>query len=240
MSLPVWCAELAASFWARAGSPPPYPRDLRRPASALPLSVVDLDGVTIGSVRRWFDRDRIEITIRIDEPDRPLRACLVAIRGEGFAFLDSRDSPAERRFSLAHELGHFLRDYLRPRESATARLGRSILEVLDGLRPPTSAERVDAVVRAFAVGPFAHLLRRDDSGRPLSPLEREAEAGADRLAFELLAPADAVGDAADRDALVERLIHSFGLPPEPAAHYAEILRPTAPPIDRSLARLIAV
>ena len=110
--------------------------------------------------------------------------------------------------------------------------------MLDGHRPPTAAERVDAVLRTLAVGPFAHLLRRDESGRPLSAVEREAEAAADRLAYELLAPADAVGEMADRIALVERLIHSFGLPPEPAARYAEILQPAVSLLDRGLARLI--
>ena len=113
MSLPVWCAELAASFWKRAGPPPPFPRDLRRAVGVVTLCVVDLDGVTVAGVMRWFDRTGIPI--RIDEPDRQLRACLVARHGEGYTFLDARDDPAERRFSLAHELGHFLRDYLRPR-----------------------------------------------------------------------------------------------------------------------------
>ncbi|QJW98363.1 hypothetical protein [Frigoriglobus tundricola] len=88
------------------------------------------------------------------------------------------------------------------------------------------------------LGPFAHLLRRDDSGRPLTPAEREAEAAADRLAFELLAPVAEIGAVTDRGALVARLTTVFGLPPEPAARYAAMLLPDVPRIDRALTRLI--
>jgi hypothetical protein len=236
VNLPVWCVKLTESFWAKAGPPPPFPRDLRNAVGAMPFSVISLRGVSVAAVRQWFER--LKIVVPLDEPDRPLRACLVAWRGEGFAFLDALDDPAERTFSLAHELGHFLRDYLQPRETVTERLGRESLEVLDGLRPPTPSERFHAVLRSVSLGPFAHLLRRDDSGSPLTPAEREAEATADRLAFELLAPVAAVGETTDHGAIVGRLTSVFGLPPEPAARYAAILLSDAPRIDRALTRLI--
>lgn len=235
MSLPLWCQLLAEGFWAKAGRPPAFPRDLTAAARALPLSVIELDGVSVAAVRRWFER--LGLPAPPDEPDRPLRACLVALTGDGFAFIDRRDDPAERRFSLAHEIGHYLRDYLTPRAAVAAKLGAAALEVLDGARPPTPAERLHAVLRGAAVGPFAHLLRRDDSGRPLTPAERAAEAAADRLAFELLAPLDAVGEPASRAELTERLVCEFGLPPAPAAAYAAIARP-APPVERGVARLL--
>jgi hypothetical protein len=233
---PVWCIQLAALFWMKAGPPPPFPRDLRHAATAVPVSVVEMNGVSVASVRRWFER--LAIYIPLDEPDRPLHACLVAWRGEVFVFLDSLDDLAERLFSLAHELGHFLRDYLHPRETVAARLGKAALEVLDGHRPATPFERLHAVLRNVRLEPFTHLLRRDDSGRPLTPVERDAEAAADRLAFELLAPADAVGEVADRGELAKRLVSVFGLPPKPAAGYAAILMPESPPIDRAMSRLI--
>lgn len=224
MSLPVWCADLAADFWARAGAPPHFPRDLKHviPA-AVPMSVIDLRGVSVAAVRAWFDRQGI--TVPFEEPDRSLRACLVAWLGEGFAFVDATDDPAEQAFSVAHELAHFLRDYLHPREVVLRRLGEAAIEVLDGRRPPTPEERFQAVLRNAPIGPFAHLMRRDEAGRPLSAAEREAEFAADRLAFELLAPASALGDVRDRDVLERRLVREFGLPQEPAGRYAAILVP---------------
>jgi hypothetical protein len=230
VSAPVWCADLAARFWAAAGDPPPFPRDLGPAvAGALPLAVIELSELRVAAVSAWFaDRG---IPIPLTEPDRPLRACLVAWRGHGFAFIETRDDAAERRFSLAHELGHFLRDYWHPREAAVVRLGPAVVDVLDGIRLPTVEERLHAVLRNTPVGPFAHLLRRDETGRPLSPAEREAEAAADRLAFELLAPAAVVGDGSE-------LVGAFGLPPGPAARYAALLKPDPVPRDPALTRLL--
>jgi hypothetical protein len=232
----VWCLELAAGFWAKSGGVPPFPCDLRYASLALPFSAVEMNGVSVEAVRRWFTQ--LGIPVPLDEPDRPLRACLVAWRGVGFAFIDGLDDPAEKAFSLAHELAHFLRDYLRPREVAVERLGRSALEVLDGLRPPTGEERLHAVLRNVPLGPFTHLLRRDDSGRPLTPAEREAEEAADRLAFELLAPAEALGELESHEAVAERLVRDFGLPPAPAAVYAALLLPDVPRVDRAISRLL--
>lgn len=52
-----------------------------------------------------------------------------------FVLLDDADTPAEQRFSLAHEVAHFLLDYLQPREATRRKLGETALEVVDGLRP---------------------------------------------------------------------------------------------------------
>jgi hypothetical protein len=224
MSLPVWCAEASARFWAAAGDPPPFPRDLRPAiAGAVPVSVLDLPDLSVDSVRDWFARRGKPVSI--DESDRPLQACLVAWRGMGYVFLDAGDDPAEQRFSLAHELAHFLRDYWFPRAAAMDRLGKAVATVLDGGRPATPEERVHAVLRNVRVGPFAHLLRRDATGRPLSPAEREAETAADRLAYELLAPVAALGGCGDRAELIARLVETFGFPSGPAGQYAALLIP---------------
>jgi hypothetical protein len=232
----VWCIELATTFWLKTGPPPPFPRDLRNAVLALPLSVVELPKLSVSLIRRWFEQ--LELPIPLDEPDRPLRACLVAWFGEGFAFLDSRDDPSEKAFSLAHELAHFLRDYLYPREIAAKRLGKAALEVLDGKRPATPDERLHAILRNVRLGPFTHLLKRDDSGRSLTPVEWDAEVAADRLAFELIAPADDVGEGANRFELAKRLVQVFGLPTTAAECYAATLMPESPPIDRAISRLI--
>jgi hypothetical protein len=233
VNLPVWCADLAARFWETAGAPPAFARDLRGPAAWFPFAVVELPGLRLAAVSEWLAVRGCRVPE--GEPDRPLRGCLFADLGRGYAFLDASDEANERRFSLAHELGHFLRDYWHPREVVAARLGPGALEVLDGLRPPTREEQLHALLRNAAVGPFTHLLRRDESGRPLTPAECEAEVAADRLAFELLAPASGLGAPGDRGELVRKLIDVFGLPPAPAERYAALLvpeRPDAGPLVR--------
>lgn len=233
--MPVWVVELAERFWAAAGPPPPFPRDLSIPAvTGLRVRVVRLPGLRLGRVREWLGR--CGVSCPADEPDRPLRACLVARAGVGFVFLDAADPPDERRFSLAHEVAHFLRDYDAPRRAVAVRLGPAAVEVLDGKRPATAEERVHAVLRQVPVAAHVHLLRRDEDGRPHSPAEREAEAAADRLAFELLAPAD-LFTGADPETLAGQLRRISGFPPGPAAVYAAVLVPPPPPPDPFLERL---
>jgi hypothetical protein len=235
VSLPIWAAELAERFWAAAGPPPPFPRDLTTPATVgLPVRVIGLPALRLDGVRDWLARCRVPCPA--GEPDRPLRACLFSRAGVGFVFLDAADPPDERRFSLAHEVAHFLRDYDAPRRVAAARLGPGVLDVLDGRRSATVEERLHAVLRRVPVGPHVHLLRRDDDGDPRSPAERAAEAAADRLAFELLAPGDRLAGESDSGAIVDRLRTEFGFPPGPAAAYAAILVP-APPGDPFVERL---
>ncbi len=232
---PAAVAELAERFWA-AGPPPPFPRDLTAAATAgLPVRVVDLAALSLGGVRGWLAR--CGVPCPADEPDRPLRACLFTWAGGGFVFLDRADPADERRFSLAHEVAHFLRDYDAPRRRAAARLGPDVLAVLDGRRRATHEERVGAVLREVTVGPHVHLLHRDADGVPRGPAERAAEDAADRLAFELLAPAELLAGESGVRAAARRLRAEFGLPAAAALAYAAVLFPT-PPCDPVVGRLL--
>src|SRR5207245_2962940 len=150
--------------------------------------------------------------------------------------------PEEQCFSLAHELAHFLRDYLQPRRRAAARLGPQVLEVFDGLRPPRPEERLHALLRAVPIGFHTHLMARD-AGGVARGAEAAAERDADRLACELLAPAAAVRAAlpagAGRREAAAVLGAAFGLPAVQAGRYVDLLFPPAPRSDALLRRLRA-
>ena len=155
------------------------------------------------------------------ESDRRLRGALVAFADHGILFLDGADHEAEQRFTAAHEAAHFVLDYLLPRRRALALLGDGIRPVLDGERPPTCEERIDAALTACPLGLHVHLLdRRDPTGRVAL-----AEDRVDRLARELLAPADELDrrfdgcPPAEAD-LVAALIDDYGLPAAEAAAHA--------------------
>jgi hypothetical protein len=211
---PVWVRELADAFW-RAVGPEPVPRTFANVSLGFPVTVVERPGLSLAAVRDWLAR---RSSVTVPGPDRPVRGCLVAHGWDGFVFVEANDPPAERRFTLAHELAHYLRDVRHPRRRAVARLGPGFADVLDGKRPSTVDERLHAVLRGLPGGPLVHLLGR---GEDESPEVRAAEAAADRLAFELLAPAAAVTAPAD-------LAGRFGLPPGKAADYARLLWPPEP------------
>jgi hypothetical protein len=243
VSAPLWVAELAERFWAAAGEPPPFPRDLRNAVLlAVPLGIVDLPRLRVAAVDAWLAERGAACGVGV--ADRRLRACLVAHRGAGLVFLDGADPPDERRFSLAHETAHFLADYWRPRERAAARLGPAALEVLDGRRPPTRTERVDAVLARVPLGVHVHLMDRTPDGHAAGAREDAAEHHADLLALELLAPRDAVETAlaalppaTHLGVAVDLLVGTFGLPRAVAAAYAASFAPCQPPASPFLRRL---
>lgn len=243
MSAPLWVTETAERFWAAAGEPEPFPRSLRRAAlNALPLGIVLLPRLRLEGIRHWLERQGVSCAL--ETPDRPLRACLVTRFGHGLVFLDGADPEDEQRFSLAHELAHFLQDCDRPRRLVAERLGPAALEVLDGLRPPRPEERAHALLAGVALRAQVHLMERTPDGHLPSARITAAERSADRLAFELLAPATELlpagpgrSGAPERRQLVARLVGEYGLPPVPAQQYAALLAPAPAPVHPLLQRL---
>jgi len=227
MSVSLFEAQIAREFWNKTREPETFPRNLRRAIpKAVPLTVEFMPRFSIRVAVRWLRQHGI--TCKLPGVDRQLKACLVA--RNGFALVDGSDDEDEQRFSIAHELAHFLRDYWLPRQRVLKRLGADALKVLDGRRPPTDPERFHSLLRNVPLGLHLHLLERDEAGSPLKSSTAQAEEKADRLAYELLAPAEHIllhGTPGSPEALAETLRRDHGLPAAQALHYAGILLPPA-------------
>lgn len=223
--------EAAERFWHRAASREAYPRTLERTVlQVLPLVIVKLPGLGVWMMREWLSERGVKVGALA--PDRGLRGGLFARGGVGVVFLDGMDTADEARFSLAHEVAHFLLDYLWPREAAIAALGNRIRDVLDGVRPPSAEERLSAVLRHVKLGLFTHLMDRDGFGQITRTGVLNAEDRADRLAIELLAPRNTIvaevrrcGIRLDESRsvvdLAAMLIAKYGLPSACAQRYAQ-------------------
>lgn len=243
MSVPLWVIETAERFWEDAGEQETYPRALRGPiARALPLAVISLPRLRVSCIDAWLER--MGISCAMGTRDRALRACLVARFGQGLLFLDGADPEDEIRFSLAHELAHFLRHYQQRRSRAGAVLGPEILEVLDGLRPPSQPERAHALLAGQRVGYFVHLMERGADGETASETIEKAEIEADQLAYELLAPESELLPLAARfpadsqRARTAQLLHAhYGFPIAQARRYAARLAPRPTGADSFMRRL---
>lgn len=219
----------AQEFWALAGGTGAPPYAIKTAITlALPLEVYPVSGLRASHVLVWTRR--VKIAHHIRGRDRRLHGCLLAGRGKGTIFVDASDADDEQRFTLAHELAHFLLDYQLPRQRALDALGASILPVLDGERAPTLEERVHAAMSNVALGLMSHVLERPESGLPTN-LVIDIENRADRLALELLAPAQSLS-ALMRQAeapqsfalrltfLTRALVEQYGLPGTVASLYA--------------------
>jgi Zn-dependent peptidase ImmA (M78 family) len=152
-----------------------------------------------------------------------------------FIFLDSADSQPHQKFSLAHEVAHYLLDYHLPRQKVIERLTKTTLEVLDGLRQPTLTERVSGLLEGVELTPHTHFMERGAEGDILSREILRIEERADRLALELLAPykqaypavRDGVhnltGKSVRLQAAFTVLQETFKLPPNVARAYTQRL-----------------
>jgi predicted small lipoprotein YifL len=224
-----WLEEALAG----CGLPPPlaFPRDLATEAPVwLPVTLVPLPRLTTDAVRDWLTRYRLRPTL--DTPSRRVHGCMVAWVGKGILFHDSEDGEDERRFTVAHEVAHFVLDHLLPRRRALRAFGEGIREVLDGKRPPGPGEALSSALEGVPLGMQVKLLDRDGSGSIRAGRVMQSEWRADRLAFELLAPAALAREELSptrEEAGVARLASRFGLPREVAREYARVLRPARKP-----------
>jgi hypothetical protein len=214
---------LADAFWARVGDPGPYPRDMERAAAlALPVVLVKLPRLTIEALTDWLKRRGVLMTAPLCEGE--MAGCIVGHRGHAVIFLTATDPEDERRATLAHEIAHVLLHYLTPRARVLRALGPSILEVLDGDRQASFAERARGALQGVQLGVHVHVLPREGRRSIIPQVEREA----DELALQLTAPREAVLEyvhAAAHAAAPPRecragLARRFGLPEGWFAAYA--------------------
>lgn len=207
-------------FWERCGEPEPFPRTLEQSIEfAFPVRVIKLPKLHLDKIETWFARRNTKY--RFGCASRAVRGCLVAYGGTGFIFIDDADSPDEQRFTLSHEIGHFLIDYWMPRQKAILKFGADIIEVLDGLRKPSIEQRLHALLNNIHLGVYSELMTRADSVKSSQTEIWNAELRADRVAMTLLAPPEDVlaktdvspAKYADRiQNITGTLINEFGLP----------------------------
>lgn len=241
MDSTVLIENTAQEFWALAGGSASYPCDIKTVITwTLPLEVYAISQLCVNDVVAWTQR--VKLSFHMQGRNRRLHGCLIAYRGKGTIFCDTDDPEDEQRFTLAHELAHFLLDYQSPRKRAASILGASILPVLDGDRQPTQMERLHGILSTIHLGVMSHIMERPDVGLPTN-LVIDIEDRANRLALELLAPLSEVTalitpttneTTSDRRSIFEapkgfkarlnyvsrNLISTYGLPESVAATYA--------------------
>jgi hypothetical protein len=223
--------ELVDEFWRKCGEVEPYPRRLERSlALATPVALVKLPRLKLLDIEMWLRRRGVPF--RFGCESRLVRGCLVAYRGQGMIFVDGADPEDERRFTLAHEIGHFLMDYWHPRQVAIDKFGPEIADVVDGVRPPTTGERVSALLGSVRINVYTDLMERDKRLDDMSGALWQIEDQADRIALALLAPPEVVRAQADmsagfyderQDTLTTFLHVEFGLPIVIANSYSHSL-----------------
>jgi hypothetical protein len=216
--------QIINSFWEKAGGLEPFPRSLERAiAFAVPVAVIKMPHLALSGIETWLKRRQIEYSFNCNS--RFVRGCLVCYGGKGFIFCDGTDPVDEIRFTIAHEIAHFLIDYWYPRQKVSKKFGVGILEVFDGTRKPTVTERLYSVFESTRIGVVTNLMDRQDASEVTWAMEDQA----DKIGFELLSPAIDVLKTMDFsktlysqrfEILSQRLVGFYGLPVHAAKIYA--------------------
>ncbi|PTL82213.1 ImmA/IrrE family metallo-endopeptidase [Vitiosangium sp. GDMCC 1.1324] len=200
-----------------------FPRDPKQALLSLPVTLERMAHLSSEGVRDWLVRKGVHH--KVTDNHRSLHGCMVAWRGVGVIFYDTEDDSDEQRFTLAHEVAHFVLEHLLPRSHALHALGEGIRPVLDGWRAPRSEELLSSVLEGVPLGLQVRLMERDPSGIRTGKVAR-SERRADRLALELLAPAERVLEVvkgAPEEVAVDRVVARFGLPRKEAREYVRML-----------------
>lgn len=207
-------------------APLTFPRNLATEIPLLlPVTVVALPHLTSEGARSWLIQRGLQH--KVADIPRGFHGCMVAWAGVGILFHDSEENAPEQRFTLAHEVAHFVLDHWLPRKRAKHVFGETILEVFDGLRAPTPEESLTALFERVPLEVQAKLMDRSPSGLYSSGKVAESERRADHLAQELLAPSalviPLVKDVSEKEGIA-RVVSHFGLPEKVAQAYVGMLR----------------
>jgi len=152
------------------------------------LTLISLPNLDVSKVYEWLKSEQSVTPKSVKGRSRSIFGCLVAYAGYGYIFIDKNSPATEQRFTIAREVGHFLYDYVTPRNDAISKLGIGISEVLDGKREATEEERVHAILASVKVDMYVDLLLRDDNNQIINSQTDTSEIIADSVALEIIAP----------------------------------------------------
>ncbi len=231
--VPAILERVASDFWQPLLAYKVFPVDFDRVVafSNLSIFIIQLPDLTLKAVQEWVSRNNHPVRISAD--NRPLHGFLLAHKGIGTVFVNGTDPLEERRYTVAHEVSHFLLDYQIPRQNWIDAVGPAIIEVLDGEREPSLSERLQFIT-ADLPSPFSirHLSNGDLTAYD-SHLVWRAEQRVDALAVELLAPfkevmrqipiQESARSGFYVDYLLSLLSVTFGLPASVCYPYAKYI-----------------
>lgn len=174
-------------FWKRAGGRFDYPVDIAYAATcALDVYVDQVAGLTTVSAAAHIGCGGLWSLDGAEE--RSLHGCVVVGRSGGAILVEKSDDEAEKRFTIAHEVSHYILEVKQRHERATDRMGRDFSDILYGFREATPTERIDAWLNNTRSEVFAHFMDRAPGGGYGCSRTLDAECLADDLALEILAP----------------------------------------------------
>lgn len=142
--------------------------------------------LSLKKLEEWLKEMTDQEEFNID--DRHLHGALIIKGPSIFMFVEASEDEVQQRFTVAHEVSHFLLDYHLPKERAILALGKEIEDVLNGNLPPSNIQRTLSAIKGVDIAPYSFLIEKTGNGSFENWSNFNAENEADYLALELLAP----------------------------------------------------
>jgi Zn-dependent peptidase ImmA (M78 family) len=166
---------------------------LQRLVTACPLRCVELNNLTRRRAIEYYRTVEDTSEVFEEKDEEPLAGFLYATSRVGTIFAERTHRITRRRFTVAHELGHYLR-HLRPLFEFLKGSGReTVVEISEVFTTePSTAEEEDAVMSQLGT---IEIFSEEEAER-LLPTYEDMEREADEFAGELLMPAALVRELA--------------------------------------------
>lgn len=167
---------------------------LQRLITACPLKCVELNNLTRRRAIEYYRTGEEPAEVFEEQDDEQLAGFLYATPRVGTIFAERTHQITRRRFTVAHELGHYLR-HLRPLFEFLKSSGReTVVEISEVLTTEISNTEEGDEATTGQPGTI-ELFSEEEAERLLPPLE-DMEREADEFAGELLMPAALVRESA--------------------------------------------
>jgi len=179
--------RIAREFWSTVDQNYHENYDIISAVDTSPtIDLIKIKNLSISKIEEWLIA--IGLKDNFDIPDRRLHGVLI-IKGDSVAmFIEDDENPIQQRFTVAHEVSHYLLDYQIPKEKAILALGKEIEDVLNGNLPANNTQLALSVIKGINIDPYSFLIEKTGNGSFEDWKNFNSENEADYLALELLAP----------------------------------------------------
>ena len=217
--------RIAREFWATTHAEFRYNYDIVKVVeSSLNVQLIRMPQLSPKNITSWLsDHD---MNIPLENNERNLHGALIIQNGAVLMFIDTTENDTRQRYTLAHQVSHFLLDYQMPKERTIMTLGKEIAGVLKGNAEASVEQLVQSAFNGMTDKVYTLFIEKDEAIPSENP--------ADSLALELLAPRyQIIHETAAKSILLsyapfkrkcrELLIGKYRIPSEIAHKYASDL-----------------
>lgn len=225
--------RIARKFWATTQAEFRYDYDIVKAVeSSLNVHLIRMQQLNPTKIISWLASHNMDIPF--ESKATHLNGALLIKNDNVIMFIDAAENAVQQRYTLAHQVSHFLLNYQMPKERAIMTLGKEIAQVLSGNTEASVTQLVQSTVSNITGNVYTLLIEKWDESTSFDWELLRTKDPAVSLTLELLAPRyQIINETASVGARLryspfkrkcqELLIDKYRIPSEIAHKYASEL-----------------